>query len=160
MALVIPWPSVRQAFIRQLRSNLVLKDQLPGDWSEGFAPQNIDGSTILPYPLGILQLHYAPAAYDWTGVVNILGVDVFVFSKDQAEAASLYQLAFTTLQDQRLTVTGQTSLSCRQTSSISLQDVDAKGKPIFEVGGVFEVKVAQSNPALRTLTFTADADIG
>lgn len=153
MALVIPWPSVRQALIRQLRANLVLEDQLLGDWSEGFAPSGT------AFPRGVLSLHYAPAAYDWTGVVNILGVDVLLFSKTQDEATSLYQLAFTTLQDQRLTVTGQTSLSCRFTSSLSLQDEDAQGKPIFEVGGVLEVRVAQSNPALRSLIFTADSTI-
>ncbi len=153
MALVIPWPSVRQALIRQLRSNLVLEDGLPGDWSEGFAPPGT------AYPRGIVSLHYAPAQYDWTGVVNILGVDVLIFAKTQGEAASLFQLAFTTLQDQRLTVTGQTSLSCRFTSSLSLQDEDPQGKPIFEVGGVLEVRVTQSNPAQQSLVFTADSDI-
>ena len=153
MALVIPWPSVRQALIRQLRANLVLKGQLLGDWSEGFAPSGT------AFPRGVLSLHYAPAQYDWTGVVNILGVDVLIFSKTQEEAASLFQLVFTTLQDQRLTVTGQTSLSCRFSSSLSLQDEDAQGKPIFEVGGVLEIRVAQSNPALRSLVFTADSTI-
>jgi len=153
MALVIPWPSVRQALIRQLRANLVLKDQLLGDWAEGFAPPET------AYPRGILQLHYAPALLDWTGVVNILGVDVLIFAKTQEDAASAFQLAFTTLNQQRLTVTGQTSLSCLFTSSLSLQDEDPQGKPIYEVGGVLEVKVAQSNPALRSLIFTADSDI-
>ena len=153
MALVIPWPSVRQSLMRRLRANLVLADQMLGDWSEGMAPEGT------AFPRGILQLHYAPALYDWTGVVNIVGVDVLVFSKTQGEAASLFQSVFTTLQDQRLTVTGQTSLSCRFSSSLSLQDVDAQGKPIYEVGGVLEVRVAQSNPALRSLVFTADSDI-
>lgn len=158
MALVVPWPTVRQAILRQLRSNLVLAGQLPGEWSEGFRPQKTGQEQV--YPLGIVSLHYAPALYDWTGVVNILGMDVFVFSKDQGEAASLDQLVFTTLQDQRLTVTGQTSLSCRRTSSISLTDVDAQGQPIFEVGGVWEIRVAQSNPTLGALTISADSDIG
>ena len=153
MALVIPWPSVRQAIIRQLRANLVLEGQVLGDWSEGFAPPKT------AYPRGIVQLHYAPALLDWTGVVNILGVDVLIFSEDQGEAASLFQLVFTTLNQQRLPVTGQTSLSCLFTSSLSLQDESPRGTPIFEVGGVLEVKVAQSNPALRSLVFTADSDI-
>jgi hypothetical protein len=104
-------------------------------------------------------LHYAPALYDWTGVVNILGVDALIFAKTQGDAASIFQLVFTTLQDQRLTVTGQTSLSCRFSSSLSLQDEDPQGKPIFEVGGVLEIRVAQSNPALGSLVFTADSDI-
>lgn len=153
MALMTPWPSVRQALIRQLRSNLVLAAGLSGDWSEGFAPQKT------PYPLGTIGLQYAPSAYDWSGRVMFIGVTVFIFSKDQGEAASLYQLAFTSLQDARLTMTGQTSLQCRQVSDISLTDVDSEGKAVYQVGGVFEVRVAQSNPALRTLTFTADATV-
>ena len=153
MGLVTPWPSVRQALVRHLRSNLVLAASLPGDWSEGFAPQKTD------YPLGVYALHYAPSAYDWSGRVVFLGVDVVIFSKDQGEAASLYSLVFSTLQDAKLTLTGQTSLQCRQTSDISLQDVDAEGKAIYETGGVFEVRVAQSTATLATLTVTADSTI-
>lgn len=160
MGLIIPWPSVRQALIRQLRSNLVLEAGLSGDWSEGFAPQKLDGSPQDGYPLGVIQLHYSPRLADWTGVVDILGIDVVVFAKDQGEADSLYQSAFTTLSDQRLAVTGQTSLSCRQVSSISLKDSDAQGEAIFETGGVWEIRVTQSNPALSTLTITGDSDIG
>lgn len=153
MSLLTPWPSVRQALVRQLRSNLVLEAGLPGDWSEGFAPQKTE------YPLGVFALHYAPLMYDWSGVVTMIGVDVFVFSKDQGEAASLDQLVFTTLQDARLFVTGQISLMCRRTSSFSLQDVDTEGKAVYQVGGVYEIRVAQSNPSLRTFSFTADATL-
>ena len=153
MPLVTPWPSIRQALIRQLRSNLVLAEGLPGDWSEGFAPQKT------PYPLGVVYLHYAPSVPDTTGRVIFVGAGVVIFAKDPGVAASLYQLAFTSLQDARLTMTGQTSLQCRQVSDISLTDVDSEGKAVYQVGGVFEVRVAQSNPALRTLTFTADATV-
>ena len=140
MTLVTPWPSVRQALMRQLRANLVLKDLLLGDWSEGLAPETT------PFPRGIIALHYAPSFYDWTGAVTELGVDVFVFSRDTGEAASLDQLVFTTLQDAKLVVTGQTSLTCRRISSLSLVDDDAEGKAVYQAGGVYEVWVAQSNP--------------
>lgn len=154
MALVTPWPSYRQAVLRQLRSNLVLKDLLLGDWSEGFAPQNTD------YPLGIISLHYAPAEYDWTGMVTIIGFDLFVVSKrDIGEADSLDQLVFDTLQDARLYPTGQTSLTCRRTSSISLTDEDAAGNAVWQVGGTWQAITAQSNPTLRSLPFTIDATI-
>lgn len=153
MALVTPWPSYRQAVLRQLRANLVLKGRLPGDWSEGFAPQEA------AYPLGVISLHYAPAEYDWTGMVTIIGFDLFVFSKDNGEAASLDQLVFDTLQDARLYPTGQTSLTCRRTSSISLTDVDGQGKAIYQMGGTWQAITAQSNPTLRTLPFTIDATI-
>jgi len=153
MPITPAWPSVRQALLRQLRSNLVLEAGLLGDWSQGFAPQGTK------YPLGVLSLHYDPSFYDWTGRTVILGVDVLIFSKKQDEAASLYSLAFTSLQDAKLTLTGQTSLSCRQTSDISLQDVDTEGKAVYEVGGIFEVRVAQSTAATATLTFTGDMTV-
>jgi len=153
MALVTPWPSYRQALLRQLRSNLVLKDELLGDWSEGFAPQET------AYPLGVLSLHFAPAEYDWTGMVTIIGFDVFVFAKDTGQAARLDQLVFDTLQDAKLYPTGQTSLTCRRTSSISLTDLDAQGDAIWQLGGTWQGITAQSNPTLRTLPFTIDADI-
>lgn len=155
MALVTPWPSIRQALLQDLRSNLVLKGEMKGGWSEGFAPQPPK------YPLGLISLHYAPSLYDWSGRTVIVGVDVFVVSKDQGEASSLYQLAFTTLQDAKLDfdVTGLTSLQCRQVSDLSLPDVDAEGKAVYEVGGVWEIRVAQSTPTSAALTFTLDSTI-
>jgi hypothetical protein len=133
---------------------LVLSDQLSGDWSEGFAPQ---GTT---YPLGIIALHYAPDEYDWTGVVTVIGFDVFVISKsDVGEADRLNQLVFGTLQDARLYPTGQTSLKCRRTSSISLTDEDAQGVAVWQAGGTWEGITAQSNPALHSLSFTIDSSI-
>lgn len=151
--LIPPWPPIRQALIRQLRSNLVLAEGLLGDWSSGQAPQGTK------YPRGVISLHYAPSLYDWTGRVVPVGVDVLIWADDEAQASSLYQLAFTTLQDARLTMAGQTSLSCRATSDISLPDVNEEGKSVYSVGGVFEIKVAQSNPALGTFVFTLDATI-
>lgn len=153
MALITPWPSLRQAIIRQLRSNLVLEGQLTGDWSEGFAPQTAD------YPLGVLSLHYAPADYDWTGVTYVIGFDVFVFAKDTGQAASLDQLVFDTLQDARLATTGQTTLTCRRTSSISLTDVDDQGQAIWQLGGIWQAIITQSNPTRDEMTFTINADI-
>ena len=153
MALNLPWQSVRQAMIRALRANLVLAAALPGDWSEGAAPRET------PYPLGVIALVPSPAVYDWSGVVWDLLVDVMIFSYDQGEAASLDQLAFTTLQDVVLAVTGLTSLTCRRIGSLSLQDVDDKGQAVYQSGGTFRVRVAQSNPVLQTLIVTGDSTI-
>lgn len=153
MALLAPWPTVRQALVRQLRSNLVLKDGLPGGWSEGVAPEET------AYPRGVLALHFAPAEYDWTGMVSIIGFDAFVFSKDQGEAASLDQLVFTTLQDAPLVVSGQTTLMCRRVSSLSLVDTNAAGDIIYQAGGTYEAVTAQSNPVNRTLAVTVDSTI-
>lgn len=152
-SLILPWPSIRQALIRQLRSNLVLEAGLPGDWSEGLAPQGTKR------PLGTLSLQYAPSMYDWTGRVVFVGVTVLIYCEDQAEAARLYQLAFTSLQDARLIMAGQTSLQCRQVSDLSLQGPDDAGATVYQVGGIFEVRVAQSNPSQGTVAFTVDSTI-
>jgi len=153
MPLVTPWPSVRQALIRQLRSNLVLADGLPGDWGEGFDQQDAN------YPLAIVSLHYDPVMYDWSGQVALVGVDVLVFAKDLGVASQLAQLAYTSLNDAKLTVSGQTSLSCRLQSGLSLPDVDKEGKAIYACGGIYEVRVAQSNPTRVTLAVTLDCTI-
>lgn len=152
MALVTPWPSVRQALIRQLRANLVLEGEI-WDWGEGFDPQDAT------YPLGVLSLHYDPVMYDWSGQVALVGVDVLVFSKDVGEASRLAQLAYTSLHDARLAVSGQTSLSCRLQSGLSLPDVDKEGKAVYAIGGIYEVRVAQSNPVRGSLSVTLDCTI-
>jgi hypothetical protein len=155
VGLVDPWPYVRQALIRTLRSNLVLKDELPGDWSEGVAPQGT------AFPRGVIQLHYSPDEHDWTGFVTVCGVDVVVFSKDKAEADRLNQLVFTTLQDARLDVAGQTSLTCRRVSSVHLTDPAPEGtETTFSEGGIYSILAPQSNPTLGTLTVTMTSTIG
>lgn len=153
MALLTPWPSIRQALIRLLRANLVLEDEIDGRWAQGFNPQQTD------FPLGTITMHYAPSAYDWTGRVVFVGVDVIVWAKAVDDADRIFQLAFSTLQDARLELTGQTSLQCRFLSDIALSDVDAGGNTVFSSGGVLEIRVAQSSPTLSTLTFTGDSTI-
>jgi hypothetical protein len=37
--------------------------------------------------------------------------------------------------------------------------VDKEGKAVYAEGGVYEVRVAQSNPQLRTLAVTLDSTI-
>jgi hypothetical protein len=155
VGLVDPWPYVRQALIRTLRSNLVLKEALLGDWSESVAPQGTS------FPRGVVQLHYSPLEYDWSGFTSICGVDVMVSAKTQGQASSLNQLVFTTLQDARLDVAGQTSLTCRRVSSFSLEDPAPEGtEATWAAGGVYSVLAPQSNPTLRTLSTTLTSTIG
>jgi hypothetical protein len=154
MSLTDPWQPVRQAVIQSLRANLLLQADLAGDWSEGAAPRDT------PYPLGVIALVPSPGLYDWSGVVWDLLVDVVVFARDSGEAASLDQLVFTTLQDAALSVAGLTSLGCRRTGILSLQDVDGQGQAIFEVGGTWRIRVTQSNPVLQALVVTGDSTIG
>ena len=155
IGLIDPWPAVRQALVRALRSNLVLKDELPGDWSEGVAPVST------PFPRGVFQLHYSPLEYDWSGFVSICGIDVGVFAKTQDQAASLDQLVFATLQDAVLSVAGQTSLTCRRVSSFSLVDPAPDGtETVWEQGGIYSVLAPQSNPTPRSLAVTVTSTIG
>lgn len=154
VGLVDPWPYVRQALIRTLRSNLVLKDELSGEWSEGVAPKDT------PFPRGIVQLHYAPVEYDWTGFVAICGVDVAVFSKDKSEADRLNQLVYSTIQDVGLDVAGQTSLTCRRVSSFHLTEPAPEGtETVFQEGGIYSILTPQTNPRLRTLDVTMTSTI-
>lgn len=155
MALVSPWPSYRQALIRQLRSNLVLKDLLLGDWSNGVAPQDT------PFPRGVIQLHYGPIERDWTGFTALLGFDAVVFAKEQGEAARLAQLVFTSLQNVKLDVTGQTSLSCLFVSTFDVTEAAPDGTDtVYAPGAIYAVQTAQSNPVNRTVSVTMTSTIG
>ncbi len=155
VGVVDPWPYVRQALLRTLRSNLVLKGQLSGDWSEGVAPQDT------PFPRGVISLHYAPIERDWTGFTAICGVDVVVFAKDQGEAARLAGLVFTSLNNVRLDVTGQTSLTCTFVSDVYLTEPAAEGQTeTFEAGGIYAVLAPQSNALNRSLSVTMTSTIG
>lgn len=155
IGLVDPWPYIRQALVRTLRSNLVLEDGLPGDWSEGVAPQGT------AFPRGVYSLHYAPIERDWSGFYAIAGIDVVVFSKDQGEAARLAKLVFTSLNNVRLDVTGQTSLTCTFVSDIYLTEPAPGGtETIYEAGAIYAILAPQSNPTQRTLVTTMTSTIG
>jgi hypothetical protein len=155
VGLVDPWPYVRQAVIRTLRSNLVLKDGLLGDWSEGVAPKST------PFPHGVIQLHYAPVERDWSGFMAVLGFDAVIFSKTKDEADSLAQLVFGSLNNVRLDPDEQSSLQCRFVSTISIVDAAPDGTDtVYESGAIYVALAPQSNPSNRTLTVTMDSTIG
>src|SRR5215471_3322270 len=102
MSLVLPWQPFRTALVRALRDNLVLKDELVGEWSEGAAPSGT------AFPHGVYSQVFSVVDPDWTGESDLVAADVVVFSEDQGEAASLAQSVHTTLTTQRLNVTGLT----------------------------------------------------
>jgi hypothetical protein len=133
------WPPIRRAIIRALRANLDLVAVLPGDWSEGVAPQG----TTMPY--GTISLVPAPILYDWTGRVHELFVDVVIFAESQGDAARIDQLVLATLQDAKLQVPDLTVLTVRRTGDFALVDVNPEGKRIFESGGTYLVRAAQSD---------------
>lgn len=116
-----------------------LSGLLAGDWSEGVAPIGT------PLPHGTVSLVPSPAVYDWTGHVYDLVVDVVVFARTQGDAASINQLVVATLQDAKLQVPELTVLTVRLLGVISMPDVDAEGKIVYEEGGSYLIRVAQSD---------------
>lgn len=144
---------IKQALVQTLRSNVALKTAFKNDFHEGFAPPKTK------LPLLTYSVHYAPVVYDWTSFMVQVGFDIFVFSEDQVEADNLDSLVFTTLHDAELDVSGQSTLICRRTSSLSLTDSNEEGKKIYQVGGIYEVWTDQPLPFLVTRSLTADAVI-
>jgi hypothetical protein len=142
------WPKVRRGIVRALRSNLELSRLLVGDWSEGIAPIG----TQLPY--GIYSLAAAPTIYDWTGRIVEVLADVVVFARSKGDAASINQLVLATLQDAKLQVPELTVLSVRHTGIISMADVDAEGKIVYEEGGSYFIRVAQSAQTANSMTLS------
>ena len=124
---------VKQALVQYLRADPALKAALTGGIHEALAPQKTE------YPFLIYSLHYAPLDYLWGSVVQVIGVDVFVFSRDSVEASNLDGLILTRLHDADLAVGGQDTLICRRVASLSFPDVDEEGKRIFQPGGTYEI---------------------
>ena len=153
MALVEPWMPFRQALTRALRANLVLQDGLPGDWSEGAAPPG----TLFPH--GVYSQVFGVPDKDWTGEVDLVAADVVIFSEDSGTAASLAQLVDTTLTSTRLVVSGLTILSLVRSADINQGGADEAGAKMFTAGGTYVARLAQSNPAPRTLAITINATI-
>ena len=155
VATVDPWPYVRQALVRTLRSNLVLEAGLSGGWTEGVAPLNAE------FPRGVYSLHYAPIERDWTGFTAICGVDVVVFAKSSGEAASLAGLVYTSLNNVRLDVPGQKSLQSTFVSDIYLTEPAEEGMTTtYEAGGIYAILAPQSSSTNRTLSVTMTSTIG
>jgi hypothetical protein len=124
---------IKQALVKWLRQNAELRAALTGGIHEALAPQSTE------YPFLVYSLHYAPMDYLWDSVMQYVGVDVFVFSRNSVEASNLDALVLSVLHDAALEVEGQQTLICRRVASISFPDVDEEGKRIFQVGGTYEM---------------------
>lgn len=128
---------VKQALVQTLRANGALKAAVNGI-HEGVAPQG----TNMPYV--VYSVAYAPLEYDWTNVMQLAGFDIFVYAENSVDAGNIDQLVFDTLQDAALSVTGQTTLFCRRTGSLSGPEVNEEGRRVFQAGGTYEVWTDQT----------------
>lgn len=129
---------LKQALVRTLRASATLKAALTGDIHEGFAPPK----TRMPFLT--YNIHYATSWYQWGSMVMEVGVDIFVFAENSVDADNIDALVFSTLQDAKLEVSGQSTLICRRVSSMSLPDSNEEGKKIYQVGGIYEIWTDQS----------------
>ena len=145
-------PPVKQALVQTLRANAALKAAVHG-FHEGIAPQRTE------YPYLVYDIAYAPLDYDWTGVVQRAGFDIFVYGDNSVDAGNIDQLVLDTLHDAALGVTGQTTLYCRRTGSLSSSDIDETGRRVFQVGGTYEVWTDQHLPETTQSAFLVDAVI-
>lgn len=144
---------IRQVFVQHLRSDVALKASIPGDIHEGFAPPG----TVRPFIT--YQVVYAPIEYLWDSAITEIGIQVFVFAENSVDAHNIDALVLANLHDADLTVSGQSTLICRRTSSTSLAGQDDEGKKIYQVGGTYEIWVDQPLPTTRTASLMADAVI-
>lgn len=124
---------VKQALVAKLRTSPTLVSGLTGGIHEGVA---LTGKTP---PYLTYNVAYSPRAYDSSNVMALVGFDILVTSTDQVEAQNLDQLVVDALNDQVLSVTGQSILLCRRVADLSSGDTDESGHKIYQVGGTFEV---------------------
>jgi len=128
---------VIQAVVQTLRANPTLKAAVSGFY-EGMAPRGVRR------PFVIYQVAYAPYQYDWTGVTLMVGMDVFVIAENSVDARNIDGLVQQALQNAALQVTGQSTLICRRMADVVIPpDLDGEGKKIYQVGGTYEIWIAQ-----------------
>lgn len=108
---------------------------------EGFAAMNV------PYPFIAYNVVYDPYLYTWGSAMHQMGVDIVVWGDNPVDARNTDQLLLNALQDASLEVgSGQTTLICRRIADLSSKDTDAEGKPVYAIGGTYEVWTDQLLP--------------
>lgn len=152
MALADVLAPTRQAFVQRLRSDLVLKAEIPGDIHEGFAPVG----TLRPFL--VYDVVYAPIFYQWGEATTEIGIQVFAFAENSVVAHNIDALVLANLHDAEL-ATEQSTLICRRVSSRTLTGRDDEGKKIYQVGGTYEIWVDQPLPTTRLFSFAAEAEL-
>lgn len=101
---------------------------------QAFAPEKA------PYPFAVHNWVAAPYEDAWGSRMIIAAFDLFVFSRDEAEAGGLDQALADALDGAELTVEDMTSLICRRVADVPMPpDLDEEGKKVYQVGGSYEI---------------------
>ena len=138
---------IKQAFVRALRDNQSLKDLVGSDGiNEGTNPRGSD------YPFVLYNVIYSTREWDSTSVMMQVEIDVWSYSDNSVDAASVDQLVADSLEEVDLNdfiegSSGQTSLLCRRYGDLSSLDVDGAGNRIYRVGGLYRIWTDQARTA-------------
>lgn len=129
---------VMRALVQALRADTDLSASALTGMHESIAPD------ATRWPFLVYNVQWSTYVYDSTNVTLKGIVTVLVVSDDQVQARNLDALVMTALHDAALTVSGQTTLYCRRTGDLSFSDVDAQGKRVYSVGGMYSIWTDQS----------------
>src|SRR5437870_8117255 len=123
---------IRQAVVGAVRA-VPAYETLKGIFNS-FAPEKTE------YPFATYNEVAAPYEDAWGSRMIIAAFDIFVFSRNEAEAGDLDQALADALDGADLTVEGMTSLICRRIGDIPMPpDLDEEGKKVYQIGGSYEI---------------------
>ena len=134
---------IKQALVAKMRADNPIKTAAVGGFHQGFAPLNTK------YPFVAHNLVGAPRTRTWgpaTGrdLVIEAAYDIAVWSDDSVGAENLDMLIADLLDEQSLTVDGQSTLIVRRVADLESEDFGEEGQKIYRVGGTYMIWTDQS----------------
>lgn len=134
---------IKQALVAKMRGDTAIKTAAKGGFHQGFAPYN----TAYPYVAHMLVA--APRTRTWgkaTGkdLVIEAAYDIVVWGEDSVGAENLDMLIADLLDEQTLSVSGQSTLIVRRVADLESEDFGDEGQKIYRVGGTYVIWTDQT----------------
>lgn len=132
---------IKQALVAKMRGNAPIKSAAVGGFHQGYAPLNTR------YPFVAHNLVAAPRVRTWGGdqkdLMILAAYDIAVWGADSVEAENLDMLIADLLDEEDLTVDGQSTLIVRRVADLESEDTGEEGQKIYRVGGTYTIWTTQ-----------------
>ena len=125
---------VKRAIVQALRGAAPITAAIRGGINEGMAPRKVR------YPMIVYQMVSSVREHQFDGQQIRSLWDVSVYAENPVDANNVDALVDTELNDQDISVDGQTTMLCRRVADLPTgPDVDSRGRRVFRAGGSYAV---------------------
>lgn len=125
---------IKRAIVQALRAHAPLVAALRGGISEGMAPRKVE------YPFIVFALVAAPIDRQFDGSQMHTLFDIGAFAENPVDASNVSALIVEALDDQEISVDGQTLLLCRRVADLPTgAERDSRGRRIFRAGSSYAI---------------------